>query len=46
VTTWQTPGFYFFNKGKLVSVFLGWPDESQKVKLLEALETIGIGAGV
>lgn len=42
IEAWDTPNFYFFNNGTLVSRFAGWPRAGNKEKLIEGLKKIGL----
>jgi hypothetical protein len=37
ITTWNTPTFYFFERGRLVETVEGWPEGGRKAALLDAI---------
>lgn len=46
IRSWATPTFYFFNDGKLISSFSGWPVEGRKDMLISQLNRIKMFASV
>lgn len=40
IQLWNTPVFYFFYDGKLVSQLIGWPEEGREVALTNALKAV------
>jgi hypothetical protein len=42
ISTWATPGFYFYENGRIVDSVLGWPSAKQLDAVRAGLEKIGL----
>lgn len=40
--SWETPTFYFFNNGKLITEVVGWPRSGRREELISAAKKIGL----
>jgi hypothetical protein len=42
ISSWGTPGFYFFKDGQLAATVVGWPGDDQKARIEGGFRTIGL----
>jgi hypothetical protein len=45
INLWETPVFYFYRDGGIVSTVTGWPDATQLERLREGFSSLGLTSG-